>query len=224
MGRSGTTVVTELLGASGVFLDEVNWAHEHDEARLVNDTYLEENYGARRGRPYGHLPADEIVVSDPTWHERAEHFIATMDSRANGHQVWAFKDPRTTILHDLWLRHMDVVVGVFRRPDEVVESYVRQGWIDGWRKRRTTLRYWERFNQSLIHILDRPGDYERHLVETSSDLVPQLEHVTARLGVELREQEAGIFDPARQSPPAATGVGKGEALYRELVARRSVAP
>lgn len=220
MGRSGTTVVTELLQGSGVFLDEVNWAFEHDDARAVNDSYLEYRFGARPGLPYGRLPDDEITVEEQDWRDRARAFIAAMDERANGSGMWAFKDPRTTILHDLWLEHIDVVVGVFRRPDHVVDSYMAQGWIKGLRPRRTALRYWERFNHSLLRILDE--DRPSYLVETSSDLLEQLDEVNRALGIELAGEKRSTFDPSRQSPPAAEDVGRGADLYRELVRRRTV--
>jgi hypothetical protein len=136
--------------------------------------------------------------------------------------MWGFKDPRTTILHDLWLKHMDVLVGVFRRPDHVVESYMRQGWVKGLRPRRTTLRYWERFNRSLLYLLDAPGDHERYLVEASQDLLPQLDAVNEKLGVRLEGDARETFDPSRQAPSAESGVGGGEDMYRELVSRRTV--
>lgn len=223
MGRSGTTVVMELLQASGAFLDEVNWAFEHDEARAVNDAYLAERFGARPGLPYGRLPDDEIEVPDSTWRERARSFVEAMDERSGG-RPWAFKDPRTTVLHDLWLEHFDVVLGVFRRPDSVVESYMAQGWIKGLRPRRTALRYWERFNRSLLTILDAAGDRRTYLLETASDLVAQLDAVNAELGFRLDDGARDAFDASRQAPPASKGVGRAEPLYRELVRRRTVAP
>jgi len=71
MGRSGTTYITEFLGKCGVFLDEVNWAHEHEMARLINDTILAQEFGARPGLPYGRLPTTEIELSI-TWIHRLE--------------------------------------------------------------------------------------------------------------------------------------------------------
>ena len=81
MGRSGTTYVTEFLGKCGVFLDEVNWAHEHELARLVNDTILTQTFGAGPGLPYGKLPDGEITLPD-YWHRMARFFVKYMDTRA----------------------------------------------------------------------------------------------------------------------------------------------
>ena len=104
MGRSGTSYLTEWLERCGVFVGHVNWAHEHPLARLINDTILEHDYGARPGLPYGELPPAEITVPEE-WHANAGCFIRSMDSLAReaGARTWAFKDPRTTLLHTLWI-------------------------------------------------------------------------------------------------------------------------
>jgi hypothetical protein len=222
MGRSGTTIVTEMLGRSGVFLDEVNWAQEHETARLVDDTYLAQHFGACAGLPYGRLPDDEIRVTDDAVRTQAAAFVDLMDERAAG-RPWAFKDPRVTILHDVWLEHMDAVIGVFRRPDEVAQSYLKQKWIGGWRKRRAALDYWSRFNASLLHILDQPGPPSSFLVEVSPDLPHQLETVLAELGLTLSPDAVAGFDPSRQTQadPAQLPRRQRE-QFTQLVARRTV--
>jgi hypothetical protein len=223
MGRSGTTIVTDLLGASGVYLDEVNWAFEHEEARAINDPYLERHFGAVAGSlPYGRLPDEEIRVTEPEVRSAARGFVEEMDRRAGERSHWAFKDPRTTILHDMWLEHVDVVVACVRRPDHVVESYMKQGWITGWRPRRTALRYWTRFNESLLCVLEGNGSFGRYVLETSSDLIPQLDAVNAQLGLELSPEARDRFDPARQAAPGSAGLkGRERELYERLIALRT---
>lgn len=223
MGRSGTTIVTELLGRAGVFLDKVNWASEHDEARKINDGYLERRFGAVPGRlPYGRLPDEEILVTEPEVRLAAEKFVEAMDARAGG-SVWAFKDPRTTILHDLWLGHIDVVIACVRRPDHVVDSYMKQGWIEGWRPRRIALTYWCRFNQSVLAILGGAGEYHRYVLEVANDLLPQLDAVFPELGLTLRDQARTEFDPSRQAPPGGDDLHGAEGeLFRRLVALRTL--
>ena len=221
MGRSGTTVLAELLGDAGVYLDDVNWAYEHEGARAVNDAYLAEKYGARPGLPYGRLPREEILVCDPAWRRKAAEFVDGMDERAGG-LVWAFKDPRTTVLHDLWLEYFGAVVAVYRRADLVVESYMSQGWIKGVRPRRTALSYWERFNTSLVHVLDT-WNGPSFLLEMSSDFLEQLQVVLERLGLQMPGGAADRFDPRRQPSRGADGAPRRALrLHRELDARRTV--
>jgi hypothetical protein len=224
MGRSGTTHVMEMLDAAGIYLDEVNWAYEHEEARLVNDGYLEQHFGARSGLPYGDLPEQEIVVADPGWRARAAAFVAAMDERAGDAQAWAFKDPRTTILADMWLEHFQVVIGVFRRPDVVTDSYLSQGWIKGWRKRRTVLEYWRRFNESLVRLLDGAGDrYDAHLLEMSNDFPAQITEVCRAIGAPLPDEALSKFDAKRQPPPGPHDVdARYRGLFAELERRRTV--
>ena len=222
MGRSGTTIVMEMLASSGVYLDEVNWAQEHEDARAIDDAYLEHTYGARPGRPYGRLPREEIAMVPPDWHDRVGMFVAGMDERAAG-RPWAVKDPRMTLLHDLWLPRLDVVIGVFRRPDDVVDSYLRQGWISGARKRRVVLGYWERFNQSLLHVLDTPSGLRRYLVEASPDLAVQLGAVLADLGLALSDQASQDFDGSRQSTADPAEIHRAHRpTFEQLIAHRSV--
>src|SRR3990170_4005600 len=121
MGRSGTSFVTNFLAACGVYVDEAGpEKYEHPMGRRINDTILEEEFGAKKGFPYGKLPEGRIEVPEK-WHKEAEEFIEFMDERAEKAGIsayWAFKDPRTTVLHELWVHHFDIVIGVFRAPEE----------------------------------------------------------------------------------------------------------
>jgi hypothetical protein len=201
MGRSGTTYVTEFLGKCGVFLDEVNWAHEHELARLVNDTILAQAFGAGPGLPYGKLPDGEITLPD-YWHRMARFFVKYMDTLAGlegGNRCWAFKDPRTTILHSIWLDHFDVVIGMFRAPQEVVSSYLGQGWIKGWRKARIALDYWKRFNQSLLHIYHSwQKDKDVYVLDYDGDVTAQTMALCGKLGIAAPEDAKSLFDPSRK--------------------------
>jgi hypothetical protein len=198
MGRSGTTFITEFLGKCGVFLDDVNWAYEHEFARLINDSILAQEFGAKPGKPYGRLPSQEIKLSD-RWHRLSQFYLKYMESQAiYGHyHSWAFKDPRTTILHNIWLGHFDIVVGIFRSPQEVVASYIGQGWIKGFWKERCALYYWKRFNQSLLNIYQMYVNKKPiYILDYNKDMIGQLMMLCNKLGIELSEQAKSLFNPS----------------------------
>lgn len=196
MGRSGTTFLTEFLGKCGAVLGQVNWAQEHEFARLINDTLLAKEYKARPGLPYGKLPKNEIQPGD-YWHDLAGCFVRFMDAeakRAASAEYWAFKDPRTTVLHNIWLGHFDVVIGMFRSPYEVEASYLGQGWVKGWNPRQTVKNYWKRFNQSLLHVQQAcKGKKPVYILNYNADIAAQTRRLCDALGLPLPAQAQALF-------------------------------
>ena len=199
MGRSGTTYITELLGKCGVYLDQVNWAQEHELARLINDSYLERVYGARPGMPYGRLPAQELEP-DETWRSLSAMFVRYMDLQARASsncQYWSFKDPRSTVLHALWLDHFDVVVGMFRAPQEVVDSYVGKKWVSGLGRRNMALGYWLRFNRSLLHVSEScKGQRPFYLLNYNDDQTRQVEFLCEHLDLAFTPEARALYRPS----------------------------
>lgn len=197
LGRSGTSFITEFLSKCGVFLDEVNWAYEHELARLINDTILAQEFGAKPGLPYGKLPRKEIRLHE-YWHRMAQFYIKYMDARAQldcTSRYWAFKDPRTTLLHSIWVDHFDVIIGMFRSPQEVVTSYLGQGWIKGLWKGRVALNYWKRFNQSLLYIYQMyKGKKPLYILDYNGDMIAQTKYLCRELGITLTESAESLFD------------------------------
>lgn len=197
MGRSGTSFLARFLGECGVYFDEVSEKYEHSQARLINDSILAELFGARPGLPYGKLPAEEIQLSD-FWHAKVNGFIEYMSSRAQevgSAPYWAFKDPRTTILHSLWIQHFDVIIGTFRSPQQVMESYVSKGWIDGWQKHRQALEYWFRFNQSLLKIYENSqGVKPMYVMDYNGDVLAQTARLCSKLGIPLSDRAQALYD------------------------------
>jgi hypothetical protein len=221
MGRSGTTFVTEFLGKCGVYLDEVNWAYEHELARMINDTVLEREFGARAGLPYGKLPKHEIQLS-AYWGSMASFYVKYMDARAQikgNVAAWAFKDPRTTVLHNIWMDHFDTVIGVFRAPQEVTASYVGKGWIAGFRKQSVALDYWKRFNRSLLSVHAAcEGKKPVYILDYNRDMESQTRLLCERLDIPVSDEAQLLFSQALNHYPSETLPEDSEAvlLYRRL--------
>lgn len=228
MGRSGTSFLARFLAASGVFFNESEAGSklEHPAVREINDAICAERFGARDGLPYGRLPDDEIAVESP-WPERVRAFAQSMDgcAEAAGVATWAVKDPRLTILHSLWLPEFDAVVAIFRDPFQVVGSYLKKGWIHGPRKRGTTLRYWTRFNRSLLTIAaETRADRPLYVLDFNADMPKQLATLCERLAIPLRPEALTLYratgneEGGRRSPAAR----EAKRLYPELLALRNL--
>ncbi|MBI4771000.1 MAG: hypothetical protein HY784_11490 [Chloroflexi bacterium] len=242
MGRSGTTFITELLAACGVYLGAVNWAFEHEGARAINDGYLAQHCGARRGLPYGRLPPAEIEPG-PQWQAPAAAFVARMDglARAARRPYWTFKDPRSTVLHRLWADYFDAFVGMFRAPQQVVASYLSQKWITGWDRRKIALAYWKRFNQSLLclcHACTLPAPPAREaggeglrgkpffMLDYNAPMLPQVEALCRVLDLPLTPAARALYNPRRNhfNLSDLPRDRQTRAIYEALLSTRMIEP
>jgi hypothetical protein len=226
MGRSGTSFLAQFLAKSGVCFGERSAKYskfEHPRAREINDAILEERFGAREGLPYGTLPEAEISV-DGSWRDKAVDFIAYMDRivvSEGDFRYWAFKDPRTTILHSLWLDDFDVLVAIFRHPVDVVASYLARSWVE---RPETALAYWDRFNRSLLTINARyAGDKPLYVVDHNGNVPRQLENLCARLGLPRNEAAFGLYrETERRESPLGALPPEVTQTYDELLALRNL--
>ena len=201
-GRSGTSFLSNLLHSNGVHAGNCTpGTLENTEVRKINDSYLEKYYnGITRSKiPYGILPDDEIVVNDE-YQKRSLEFVKSMNNKVDDiisaswwnkdvNHYWLFKDPRTTLLHDMWIKHCDVVIGVFRNPAEVVESYMKLLSVyytddtkdEGY---ATMLNYWKRFNQSVLYVFEN-CDKEKYLIDFNGDVKKQIENMCRNLDINV---------------------------------------
>ena len=158
-GRSGTSYLANLFRVNGVYTGPVTGNNcESVGMRHINDTYLSENFNAKKGskRPYGTLPDTEIIISNE-YKQHVANFVSQLKSQCDK-DYWILKDPRSVLLHDMWTPHIDNIVGIYRNPVYVVKSYVKM-MGEYFTPEEADLAeyiyidYWKRFNQSLIHVL-----------------------------------------------------------------------
>ena len=196
-GRSGTSFLSNLLHDNGIYAGECTGGTlENLAVRQLNDSYLEQHYQAktRSKLPYGILPDDEIPVF-PEYKEHAIRFIDTMNHHAPGGsdwwnpspKYWFFKDPRSTLLHDMWVDYCDIVVGVFRNPVEVVNSYMKlldvyypgdskvEGFVN-------MLEYWKKFNRSLLYVFEQ-YDKPKWMLDFNGEVDAQTDRLFEELGI-----------------------------------------
>jgi hypothetical protein len=221
MGRSGTSFLTGCLAKCGVYVDEVSDKFEHSQSRGINETILQEYYGARHGLPYGNLPAEEIFLPE-TWHNKVREFVSYMDERARvagAMKFWTFKDPRTTVLHSIWIDHFDVLVSIFRRPEQVVESFLARKWITGWRRKRIALDYWIRFNTSLLEVWKHwHSTKPTFVMDYNADIQIQLINLCNRLELPLSNDAQNYYESERNHFSKATALNHRRAIevYQSL--------
>lgn len=125
MHRSATSLVAKGLQQAGVDMGEGHFIPPNEgnpegyweDERFVktNDIILATNGGSWIS------PPENI-------HETGANTRMTKLTKREG--MWGFKDPRTCHTLDFWLPYMGldpVVVGVFRKPENVVKSLERRG-------------------------------------------------------------------------------------------------
>ena len=195
-GRSGTSFLSNLLHANGVRAGEcTGGTMENLKVRQINESYLSKYFqGQTRSKtPYGILPDEEIKV-DTEFQEYSKNFVSDMNGSSsqwwdNSTSWWMMKDPRTTLLHDMWVKHFDVVIGVFRHPVEVTNSYVELLGVyypdNKEEAYDVMLNYWKRFNQSLLHVFET-SDKEKYLLDFNDDVEKQTKNLFSNLEIDLR--------------------------------------
>ena len=194
-GRSGTSFLSNLLHANGVKSGEcTSGTMENLKVRQINESYLSKYFqGQTRSKtPYGILPDEEITVGTE-FQEHSKNFVSEMNGSQsqwwdNSTSWWMMKDPRTTLLHDMWVKHFDVLIGVFRNPTEVVNSYMKLLDVyfpdDKQEGYDIMLNYWKRFNQSLLHVFET-SDKEKYLFDFNDDVEKQTKTLFSNLEIDL---------------------------------------
>ncbi len=136
MHRSGTSMVSRMLEAGGVFFgskeklagpsaDNVLGFWEHEELRQINEKLLSLMQGSWRNPPQVDA---QICAQQGNLRAEAEQLISQL-SKEGG--FWGWKDPRTSLLLPFWkplLKQPRHWVVCLRHPQEVAESlYQRNG-------------------------------------------------------------------------------------------------
>jgi len=194
-GRSGTSFLSNLLHSNGVYAGHCTpGTLESVKVREINEAFLAKHYqGKTRSKtPYGILPDDEIKVEEE-FQIHAKKYIEDMS--ASGGQWWddstswwMMKDPRSILVHDMWVKHFDVIIGVIRNPIEVANSYVELLGVYYPDNKEEAfdvmLNYWKRFNKSLLHVF-KNSDKEKYLLDFNGDVEKQTKNLFRNLGINL---------------------------------------
>ncbi|MBA2336797.1 MAG: hypothetical protein H0V96_03390 [Acidimicrobiia bacterium] len=214
--RSGTSMVTQLLHAAGLF---------------VGDDLL----GAMPSNPYGHFEDTEVVaiheriladnsvnwqvghplilrVSPNRWSEAARFVSA----RRLAHGTWAFKDPRVCLFLPVWKHLLPAakLLVVFRSAVDAAYSLERRHssqYLAGegsehnhlrfWREPDLALRMWLEHNRGLLRFADHyPDDAIAVSFDTVSSGFPLVDLLNERWHLALDPIPSHrLFDPSATS-------------------------
>jgi len=187
MGRSGTTMLTRSLykigtwvGKKGAYND--NW--EHYGFRGINDELMEKLFGAKMGvLPYGVIRELGKGEIPQRYYDSADKICQEerIACRENGFPYFVVKTPRSTILYDLWERNFDIVVGIVRRPQEVINSYIYYKFVSVDNAHEVVMTYWKEYNKRLLKIM-QASDKEKYLLDFHGLVDEQFSALADRLG------------------------------------------
>jgi hypothetical protein len=148
MHRSGTSWLAGSLQERGLPFGEVNESatynakgtRENDALQAIHVGVLRDSKGTWRD------PPRRVVWSD----ERRAQLRAFIDEMNAQYEQWGFKDPRTLLFLDEWLRQVPQLelVGIYRHPEAVARSLAKRDFspVD----RRPSLRLWRTYNARLV--------------------------------------------------------------------------
>lgn len=191
MHRSGTSALSGSLEQAGVYLGEVN-EHSVDNVKGNKESQaimtLNEDLLNRSGGSW-HAPPDKIQWS--ALHKLTRDLIV---NQFNSHVLWGFKDPRTVLILDGWMRALTnaQLVGIFRHPFLVAESLFKRNAI----QYEKGLELWIRYNRVLKWQLEN-NSTSGHLLEfsvSSEEYKNQLVSLLKTLKLSTSGQD--FFNPA----------------------------
>lgn len=181
MGRSGTTFLADALKKNGVFFGHVSNLNENNHFRAINDTILAQECKATIGTlPYGEIDLLKNLTIPNQWYEKAKGLANNYNQTADslGAKYWCFKDPRTTLLFDIWDESVDICIAVFRYPNEVVNSYIYHDFITVENRKKVLEDYWTIYNRNLLKITENKKTY---FFNFNSDINTQIQTILQKL-------------------------------------------
>ena len=172
MHRSGTSALTGSLEQAGLYIGDTNH-HANDNLRgnresveimTLHNDLLERNGGAW-DRPVRNMQWDPVHRALQT----------TIIRTFNDQPLWGFKDPRTLLTTDMWLKAIPSLelVGIYRHPWLVADSLMRRNHktadeaLDLWYAYNINLQWLARNKPAfpVIEFSTDPEDFNRQLQE-----------------------------------------------------------
>jgi hypothetical protein len=194
MHKSGTTLVAEVLHASGIDMVEGSYLHlsydqgnkyERASTAALNREILDTQPFAD-GFTSLDLPAPQKLSDTAELRSRIRSLV---DDLNRSHRHWGFKDPRTCWTYPVWGQELPEhrIVAIYRAPDEIWPRYrdPRRLYRNPYRAWRFLLR-WCEYNSAIATCLQRTDaswlvlSY-RELMETQAEFDRLQEFVGSNL-------------------------------------------
>jgi hypothetical protein len=213
MHRSGTSALVGSLQQRGLFLGRhstrnaynLRGNRENPDVMRLNEDILEHSGGSWHAPP----PA---VQWGPGHVERARGILGEYAERP----LWGFKDPRTLLTLDGWLRLVPDLefVGVFRHPARVARSLAGRPALQV----GDPVEVWRLYNARLLELHRRSAFPVVCFDDEAGVLARNLDRVAEMLGLPpLTEEESFFTEDLRRMEAEPAGLPADvSALYEEL--------
>jgi hypothetical protein len=157
MHKSGTTLVSQILHESGIFMIEgpdrrrgydAGQTYERQAVVDLNKAML--NWGNKTSLDV--IPKELVAVTQ----FQKEEMRAIIQACDEQHANWGFKDPRTCLTYESWLRELPPhrVVAIYRNYREVLQHYQPSNSLRfPYFKVKIALKAWIHYNVRLLEIL-----------------------------------------------------------------------
>ena len=201
MHRSGTSLTASLLQSVGVDIGKnlVGAADGNIKGHFENIDFVEFHKEVLRSHKLdeqGFTLKSEIPVAESLI-EKAQNII-----RQNSQiPVWGWKDPRTTLFLDFWIKLLPNAnfIFVYRSPWEVVDSLYRRGTDEILlSKPQLALLAWIHYNRKVIEFSEK---YPKNSLIININTIAQdslafVQGINEKFNVNLKLPEQELFDPS----------------------------
>jgi len=200
--RSGTSMVTGLLGLCGLWLGRTVPGGRENIRGFFENVILRERLQKALLRQGGFDPLGVTRLPPPGWQPVVRNFrdvvaAALAAQRYGGEQAWGFKDAKLTLTWRVWHEHFPHAHWIIvRRPsDEIIASCLRTSFM---KHHSSDPAFWRRFVDAYLarlESLERSVAWSRTV--NASDIVSgqhqALRQIVADLGLTWNESGVRAF-------------------------------
>lgn len=184
MHRSGTSALTGSLEQAGLYIGHTN-QHANDNIRgnresieilTLHNDLLERNGGSW-----------DKPVRNPKWDPVHRALQTTIIKTFEDRPLWGFKDPRTLLTTDMWMKAIPALelVGIFRHPFLVAQSLISRNDMSA----EQALDLWYFYNNNLKWLAENKTQFP--LIEFSTDAT-EFNHQLQNLIEILKLKNTGV--------------------------------
>jgi glycosyltransferase involved in cell wall biosynthesis len=207
MHRSGTSLTASLLQSAGVQIGDrlMGSANGNVKGHFEDLDFVEfhQNVLQSQGISIAGWTEQSRIEVQQQYLAQAQNLILARNNQA----IWGWKDPRTTLFLDFWLKLIPDVKCIFlyRSPWEVIDSLFRRADVIFRTNPNFAVHQWCHYNQAVLDFYQR---YQEQclLLEIGSVIQnPQniIELIKQKFGLELRAPES-LYEPSLFNPDSNT--------------------
>jgi hypothetical protein len=209
--RSGTSLVTGLLGLCGLWLGDTVPGGRENIRGFFENKILREKLQKELLRSGGFDPLGVNRLPPPEWQpavENCREFVcaALAAQRYEGTQPWGFKDAKLSLTWRVWHQQFPQArwIIVRRRTDEIVASCLRTSFMQ---QHSSDPAFWHRFVDAYLARLEAlqrsvPSSRTIGASDVAAGRFGTLQQIVAELGLAWDEDAARAFvEPAAWHAP-----------------------